>query len=71
VHADVRGLDCAGAETNSIILRVIDGLEWVIDGLHPYLYPNAHLGFLFITFFGELVFLLWLLIRGWKIKDPA
>ena len=32
------------------------------DSLQPYFYPNAHLGFLFITFLGELVFMAWLLI---------
>ena len=53
------------------ILLVIDGLGWVIDSLQPYLYPNAHLGFIFITFFGELIFMLWLLIRGWKIQEPT
>lgn len=53
------------------ILLVIDGLGWVIDSFQPYLYPNTHLGFLFITFFGELVFMLWLLIRGWKIREPT
>ncbi len=53
------------------ILLVIDGLGWVIDSLQAYLYPNAHLGFISITFFGELIFMLWLLIRGWKIKQPA
>jgi len=53
------------------ILLVIDGLGWEIDSLQPYLYPNAHLGFIFITFFGELVFMLWLLIRGWKIQEHA
>jgi len=52
------------------ILLAIDGLGWVIDSLQPYLYPNASLGFIFITFFGELAFMLWLLIRGWKIKEP-
>lgn len=52
------------------ILLVIDGLGWIIDSLKPYLYPNAHLRFLFITFFGELIFMLWLLIRGWKIREP-
>ena len=52
------------------ILLVIAGLGWVIDSLRPYLYPNAHLGFIFITFFGELIFMLWLLIRGWKIQEP-
>lgn len=53
------------------ILLVVNGLGWVIDSLKPYLYPNAHLGFIFITFFGELVFMLWLLIRGWKIQEPT
>jgi hypothetical protein len=52
------------------ILLVIDGLGWVIDSLQPYFYPDAHLGFIFITFFGELIFMLWLLIRGWKIREP-
>lgn len=53
------------------ILLIIDGLGWEIDSLQPYLYPNAHLRFLFITFLGELLFMLWLLIRGWKIQQPA
>lgn len=53
------------------VLLVIDGLGWIINGLQPYFYPNAHLGFLFITYFGELIFMLWLLIRGWKIPEPA
>jgi hypothetical protein len=53
------------------ILLVIDGLGWIVDTLQPYLYPNAHLGFLFVTFFGELVLMFWLLIRGWTLRDPA
>lgn len=53
------------------ILLVIDGLGWMVNGLQPYLYPNAHLGFLFITYFGELIFMLWLLIRGWRIPEPS
>ena len=52
------------------ILLVIDGLGWVIDSVSPYLFPNASLGFITITFFGELVFMFWLLIRGWKIRLP-
>jgi hypothetical protein len=39
-------------------LLAIDGLGGVIDNLTPYPYPNAHLGFIFITFFGELIFML-------------
>jgi hypothetical protein len=53
------------------ILLVINGMGWIVDSLQPYLYPNAHLEFLFVTFFGELVFMLWLLIRGWKIPEQA
>ena len=34
----------------------------------PFLLPDADPGFLFITFLGESVFMLWLLIRGWKIQ---
>ena len=52
------------------ILLVVDGLGWVTSSLRPYLFPNAHLGFLFITFLGELFFMLWLLVRGWKIQEP-
>jgi hypothetical protein len=50
------------------ILLVIDGLGWVINSLQSYLYPNANLGFIFITFFGEVVLMLWLLIGGWMMK---
>jgi hypothetical protein len=54
------------------ILLVIDGLGWMIDSLGPYLLPTVDFGFLFVTFFGELIFMLWLLIRGWKIQEaPA
>jgi hypothetical protein len=52
-------------------LLIIDGLGWIVDCLRPYLYPNAHLRFLFITFLGELVFMVWLLARGWKIPEPS
>jgi hypothetical protein len=52
------------------VLLVIDGAGWAISSLRPYLYPKAHLGF-FVTFsFVELLFPLWLLIRGWKIQEP-
>lgn len=53
------------------ILLVIDGLGWMVNDLKPYLYPSANLDFLFITFFGELVFMLWLLVMGWRIQGSA
>jgi hypothetical protein len=46
-------------------------MRWVINSFRPYLYPNAHLGFIPIVGFGELLFPLWLVIRGWKIQEPA
>jgi hypothetical protein len=53
------------------ILVLIDGLGWVIDSVQPYLYPNINLKYIFVTFFGEVFLLLWLLIRGWKIPEQA
>jgi Domain of unknown function (DUF4386) len=50
------------------ILLVIDGLGWVINDLQPYLYPSLNVDFLFVTFFGEVIFMLWQLIMGWRIK---
>jgi hypothetical protein len=53
------------------VLLVLDGLGWVITPLRPYLYPDAHLGFFFAVSFVELLLPLWLVIRGWKIQEPA
>jgi hypothetical protein len=53
------------------ILLVIDGLGWLIDGLSPYFYPHAWLGFVSLTSLGELVFMLWLLIMGRRICEPT
>jgi hypothetical protein len=53
------------------ILLALDGLGWVITGLRPYLYPNAHLDFLFMASFVELLLPLWLVIRGWRIPEPT
>ena len=52
------------------VLLVIDGVGWITDSLQAYFYPNTNLKYLFVTFLGELVFMLWLLIRGWKIREP-
>jgi hypothetical protein len=53
------------------ILLVIDGLGWMIDIVGLYLLPNVPLSLPTITFFGELIFMLWLLIRGWKLREPT
>ena len=51
------------------ILLAIDGLGGLIDNLRPCPYSNSHLAFIFITFFGELIFMLWLSLSGWKIQE--
>lgn len=46
------------------------GLGWMLYVLVPYVYPDAPLGFVPLMGAGELLFPLWLVIRGWKIQDP-
>lgn len=53
------------------VLLIINGLGWMLDSLGPYVLPNANLEFTFYSFFGEIVFMLWLLIRGWKVRPPG
>ena len=53
------------------VLLVVPGIGWIVYELSPYLYPKANLDWLFYTFFGELVFMLWLLIGGWTFKEPV
>jgi hypothetical protein len=53
------------------ILLVLDGAGWWINNLSPYLYPSANLDFLFPIFLVELIFMLWLLIWGSRLPEPA
>lgn len=50
-------------------LLVLDGMSWVVSSLQPYLYTNLDLGFFFPISFLELLLPVWLLIRGWKIRE--
>lgn len=47
------------------------GVSWVVDILRPYLFPNAPLGFIPALAAGELLLPLWLVIKGWRIQEPA
>ncbi len=51
------------------VVLIISGLGYLTDALKPFLFPNFNSGFITITFFGELVFMLWLLIKCFKIVD--
>ena len=47
------------------------GLAWIVNSLAIYLYPQADLGFLNAVFGGELVFMVWLLGWGWRVREPV
>ncbi len=53
------------------ILLAIAGVGYVVQNVNAYLFPEPDLGYVGIALVGELVFMLWLLIRGWKIKESA
>jgi hypothetical protein len=51
------------------ILLIIAGLGYLLTTLKPYLFPDINIDFARYTYYGELIFMLWLLIRGSRIKD--
>ena len=58
------------------ILLVIAGIGYLVDSLSFFLVPNLGISVSSVTFIGELLFLLWLLIKGVNereltIKEPA
>jgi len=53
------------------ILLVVAGVGYVVLNLNTYLFPEPDLGYVAIALLGELVFMFWLLLRGWKIKQSA
>jgi hypothetical protein len=50
-------------------LLIVAGAGYLLTSLKPFLFPTIHLDFAAYTFYGELIFMLWLLIRGPKIKE--
>ena len=46
----------------------IAGAGWIIDSAMPYVAPNLDLDWIFYTFFGELIFMAWLLTGGWFVN---
>jgi hypothetical protein len=51
------------------VCLLIAGAGWLSDSLQPYLFPNVNSSIGMITGFGELVFLLWLFIKGVRLKE--
>ncbi len=50
---------------------VITGSGYTINTLGPYFQPSGNFNWTFFTFFGEILFMIWLLARGWKVQEPA
>ena len=50
------------------LFLLIAGTGYFINSIKPYFFPSIDTSILFVTFFGEIVFMFWLLIRGWKAK---
>jgi Domain of unknown function (DUF4386) len=51
------------------VLLIIAGLGYLLTSLKPFLFPDINLDFAEYTFYGELIFMLWLLIMGARIKE--
>ncbi len=52
------------------VVLIISGLGYLTDTLKPFLFPDFNSVFITMTFFGELIFMFWLLIKGSRIKYP-
>jgi len=52
------------------VLLFIAGAGYLINTLQPYLFPRVNIDYISITYFGELIFMFWLLIKGPRIKVP-
>jgi hypothetical protein len=52
-------------------LLIISGLGYLTTTIQPFLFPNINIDFAVYTFYGELIFMLWLLVRGSRIKEPT
>lgn len=50
------------------ILLIIAGAGYLVGTLKTFFFPSVNLDYVMITFFGELVFMLWLLIKGWRVN---
>ena len=48
---------------------LIAGFGYLVNNIQPYFFPGATIPYIAITYFGELLFMFWLLIKGWKINE--
>jgi len=55
------------------ILLIINGFGYLIEYfMGPFIFPNVNTGnILMITFFGEIIFMIWLLVKGFNTNQTA
>lgn len=50
------------------ILLMVAGTGYLVDTLRTFFFPFVQMDYLMITYFGEVIFMLWLLIKGWRVE---
>ncbi|RNC85413.1 MAG: DUF4386 domain-containing protein [Balneola sp.] len=50
------------------ILLIIAGAGYLVDTLRTFFFPAVQMDYVMITYFGEVIFMLWLLIKGWRVQ---
>ncbi len=50
------------------ILLVIAGTGYLVDTLRTFFFPSVQMDYIMVTYFGEVIFMFWLLIKGWRIQ---
>jgi len=52
------------------VLLIIAGLGYLLNALKPFFFADSNLKFAEYTYYGELIFMLWLLVKGSRIQQP-
>ena len=53
------------------VLMMLAGMAWIIISLRPYFFKKYDLSWMMFFSIGELLFVIWLLVRGSRIKDDG
>lgn len=51
------------------VLIILAGLSWIMHGLQPYFFKEYNLSWMMFFSVGELVFAIWLLVKGRRINE--
>ena len=51
------------------VLMMLAGLSWIMHALQPYFFKEYNLSWMMFFSVGELVFAIWLLVKGSRVKE--